>query len=184
MKRRLTIFTIAACVAGMLTASAALAQTPNIQVYFDNVYTQTARDCPGAAAFDTLYVVGNNFNMWIMAAEFMIDYSPSLVWLGDTPNDTPLALGSSPTGIAITWNLPRNGWGPVLMMQAQVLWQCTDCLVTDIPVSVLPYPSSGKVRAVRWPDVVAVDAVGMTSLICSTVPVERTTWGQIKSLFD
>lgn len=193
-----------------LCASVSSAQIPNVVVYFDNTYTQQSALCPQVPAgtvFDELYVVANNFNMWMSAIEYTVELPPSLMFLGDIiDEDTQLKIGSAVTGIGISWPLPANAFGALRCQKLSVLWQCQNlgglggpppdtapqCVLadgvtgfTDHTINVLPYPSSGLVRAVRWPDNVVVVGVGLTSVICgSTIPVEETTWGGIKALYD
>lgn len=182
MKR---ILVVVAAVA-LLGVTAASAQVPHVVVFFSN--NSTAMDCPVApvgTVLDSISVVAVNFNMWMNGIEFMIDYPPQMTWLGDDvgPN---LSIGNSPTGIGITFPLPLNAFVPATVMKANFVWMCDDCSPgnQNAPVTVLPYPSSGLIRAVRWPDLATVIGVGMTSLICPTVPVEETTWGGIKAQFN
>jgi hypothetical protein len=66
------------------------------------------------------------------------------------------------------------------------MYNCDGCPRTDIPISVVPNPTSisGQVQAVRWPDNSVIPAVGMLSYICPTVPAEDTSWGKIKALYE
>jgi len=164
----------------------AMAQTPYFQIYFDDAHTAAAADCPGAPAgtiVDTLHVVAHNLNNFFIATEFAIDYSTKLTWLGDMPGGD-LTIGQSPNGISMSWGLPVNGFSPVRVMSASVLWMCSGCAGSEnTPVVVIPNPDTSVLAYVTWPGIVAVPAVGMTSLICATVPVEETSWGQIKALY-
>lgn len=173
-----------------LCASVSSAQIPNVVVYFDNTFTQMDKCCPDAPAgtvVEELYVVANNFNCFVSGIEYTIDYPPALSWLGDFIDDaTQLSIGNSPTGIGITWPLPANGFNPLLCQKANVLWMCEAGDATaDQLLTVLPYPSSGKVRVIKWPDEAEVLGVGLVSVVCpTTIPVEETTWGGIKALYD
>jgi hypothetical protein len=53
----------------------------------------------------------------------------------------------------------------------------------NVPISVRPYPGQIFVRAVEWPNLNIVLAVGMTAIICPTSPIQETTWGQVKALY-
>ncbi len=166
----------------MLVAAPLAAQTPYVQVYFDPGHTQTTSDCPGMQ-IDTLYVVAHNFNAWLTAIEFSITYPAEMNWLADMAS-TPLVIGNSPAGVALAFPTPVNGFDAVEVMQVMVMWQCSACgASTNIPLVVAPHPQTGFVRATRYPDNGFINAVGMTSLLCATVPVEETTWGQIKALY-
>jgi hypothetical protein len=160
----------------------------NLTVYFDHNHTEPGKNCPTAPAgtvLDSLYVVANNFNMWMNAIEYKIEYPLQMMFLGDMFPSDRLTIGSSQAGVGVSWPLPANAFDALLVQKVRILWLCQGCGPEDynIPIRVLPYPGQPTVRAVRWPDLVVVPAAGMTSLICPLVPVEETTWGDIKSLF-
>ncbi len=179
------VLVLVSAIALMAMAMSVNAQTPNVQVYFDENGSVTATDCPGGGmgTNTVLTVIANNFGMFLTAIEYQIDYGPAFVFLGDQTN-TPLVLGNSPSGISIAWALPQNAFDAFVTQQANVLWNCNDCSNMNAPVRVQPHPVSGHVRATRWPDNVLVDGVGLTSLVCATVPVTETTWGKVKSLYS
>jgi hypothetical protein len=186
MRKVLLTFAIVSMIA---MAGAASAQTPYIQVYFDAGFQEASADCPTVVGtLDTLYIVAHNFNMFIGAAEFMVDYTSHLTPLAEQANGTPLVIGESSTGVAISWPLPQNGFDPFLMMTVTVEWNCTDCAgIGGTPGSELVVqakPGKTSARAIDYYELTSVDAVGMTSLICAQVPVENTSWGQIKSLYN
>jgi hypothetical protein len=164
----------------------AMAQTPYFQIYFDDAHTAAASDCPAAPAgtvIDTVHVVAHNFNNFFIATEFAIDYSAKLTWLGDIPGGN-LVIGQSPIGISMSWQIPVSGFAPVRVMSAAVLWMCSGCAGSEnTPVIVIPNPETDVLAFVSWPGIQAIPTVGMTSLICATVPVESTSWGQIKALY-
>lgn len=166
-------------------AYTATAQTPHVVVFFDEeAWTQTTEVCQGNGVFDTLSVVAVNFNMWISAIEYAVNYPPSTQWIADLPV-TPLNIGSTPGGVASTWNLPQNGFAPLGVMNVLVMWTCDDCYTSaNDPIIVSPHPLTGFIRAARYPDNVLVDGVGLTSLVCPVVPVEEKTWGGVKALYD
>lgn len=183
-----TLVVVVAIAIGLF-ASVSSAQTPHVVVYFDNTMTQMDACCPvepAGTVAQELYVVANNFNMWVSGIEYLISYPSALMFLGDIIGDHQLKIGQSLTGIGVTWPLPANGFEPLLVQKASVLWMCTaGDPIADQLLVVLPFPSSGKVRAIRWPDQVEVLGVGLTSVVCPTViPVEETTWGGIKALYD
>jgi hypothetical protein len=189
MKKALMTFAIVFSIA---LAGSAYAQTPNIQIYFDANMTMAAENCPDAplgSVIDTLYVVGNNFDMWLSAVEFQIIYPPQLTYLSDQ-YDTPTFIGRSDQGLTLAWPLPKNAFGPVVLMTATVAWFCNVCYDgasidnRNAPLDVVPNPNQGHLRAVRWPDNALFDLVGMRSLICATTPVEETSWGQIKAMYN
>jgi len=172
----------------LLSAAPADAQIPNVQVYFDENLQHTQGFCQGETVLDTLYLVANNFNMFLSTIEFKILYPQQgqLIWINDLHTNNPLWLGFSPTGITITWPAPQNAYGPLPFMAIEVLWVCDEC-ETFGPWStlvVVPHPGTGKLQAIRWPDFVTIDPVGMTSIICpQTIANEETTWGRVKALY-
>jgi len=167
------------------------AQTPNVTIYFDDNASETSADCPTGeigTVFGDFLVVANNFNMWMNAIEYAIEYPPQIEYMSDVLWDevNQLALGQSPTGIAVVWTLPGQAFGPLVVEKVMFTWMCNDCSEPNqnAPVKVVPFPSSGKIRALRYPDLFEVQGVGMTSLVCATIPNEDTTWGKVKALYE
>jgi len=176
---------IAIVIVALGAAVPAAAQTPNVQIYFDANLTQASANCPGSVVVDTAYVVAQNFGMWMAAIEYSISYPTQMTWLADSPTNSGLVIGTSPAGIAIAWPTPLQAFGPAVVQTFTFLWTCTDCTgLSNTPLVVGNSPVSGAVDAVRWPDNVLVNAIGMTSLICSTVPTQDTSWGRIKALYS
>jgi len=193
---------LAVALAGLMVGSA-MAQVPNVQVYFDASWTQTQADCPGGAPFAgppvELYVVMNNWNMNISAVDFSISYPLALLWVADNLPDSEglsVSIGQSPTGIAVAWAncCPPDGFLPVLALKPLVLWGICDCnnhTVGDpnaMPQALVVggYGALGKTNptAVRKEDFVEFNGVGMTSLICpGPIAVQPSTWGQVKALY-
>ena len=174
-------------------ATAASAQTPYVAVYFDDTYQTMTADCPDAlpgTVPDSAYVVTHNWNMWVNAIEYAIAYPPQIFWTGDQIAPGILAIGQSDVtlgGIGMTWPLPSNGFGSLFLQKFFFFWMCEGCDGNwDSPITVVPYPQSGQVRAVRWPDLAIFQGVGLTSLICPSpgIPVEEKTWGGIKALYE
>jgi hypothetical protein len=187
-RRRILMKTVAIVVALLVLASVPLAaQTPTVQVYFDENFSGSG-DCPSAppgTVLDTLYVYANNFNMFMSSIEFQIDYPAQLSWVADVPSQDALAIGTTPAGVALAWTIPQNAFEPFQMCQVLVTWQCDACAgLENTPLVVVGHPFSNQVRAVRWPDNTEIIAVGMTSLICAVVPVEETSWGRVKALYN
>jgi hypothetical protein len=168
------------------------APVPNVQVYFsDPVWgspdkaslDQCPPDPPGTV-LDSLYVVAQNFDMWMSAIEYQVIYPPQIMWLSDNTG-TGINIGSSPTGIATAWPLPQNAFVSFAANKVFFVYMCQLCYEgNNVPIIVVPHPVSGFLRAVRWPDNAVINGIGMTSLICPTIPVEETTWGNIKALYE
>ena len=183
---RKVLFVFSALLILSLGTSIVSAQTPNVQVFFDEYFGQTHLDqCPPDApgtVVGNFYVVASNFSMWISAIEYGIAYPPEIGFLGD--NTGGLDIGNSPTGIATSWPFPINGFGPVLVNTVAIIYNCQLCFEQDIPIVVVPHSGTGFIRVVEFGTNNLVNGVGMTSLICPTVPSEETTWGNIKALYN
>jgi hypothetical protein len=178
-------FVLALLLAGMVTASA---QVPTVSAVYDIDTMEMTATCPNApvgSVIDTLWVVAEGFNIWINAIEYTIELPNAFTWLSDIVGTGAISIGNSQTGIGIAYPLPANGYDPLLVQILVFVWMCDACgpAVENSTIVVSGYPSSGKVRAVRWPDLVTVDAIGLTSTVCSLSPVEQTTWGHIKAMF-
>ena len=183
MRKVLLTFAIVFTIA---MTSAAFAQTPYFQLYFDEGLQEASADCPGPGVLDTLYIAAHNFDMWISAAEFQVDYPVQLTWLGEVAIGSDLVIGQSFAGVAISYPLPRPCFPSTILMRVTVMWSCDDCVGIPAPgaeVVINEWPGEASPQAVNWQTEVAVDGVGMTSLVCAQVPVEETSWGKIKSLY-
>jgi hypothetical protein len=186
MKR---VLVVVFAVAIGLSAIHASAQVPNVTIYFDKNMSIAGKNCPAAplgTILDSCYVVANNFNMWMNAIEYYIDYPPQVSFFGDFFPPDRLTIGSSGVypGVGVSWPLPANSFGALVIQKAKFIWMCDNCETKNIHWTVLPYGTQPTVRAVRWPDLVIVPGVGMTSLICPLTPVEETTWGGIKAMYE
>jgi hypothetical protein len=167
--------------------SRAEAQIPYVQTYFDPAWNVTERNCPDVpGALDTLYVVAHNFGAEIVSIEYLISYpGDNISWLGDIIDETSSVEGSSPAGIRIHFSPPAPMFEPTLVQRVLFLWNCYGgCPIAGQYLIVRPHPESNKVLGVRWPDLVGVEAVGMTSSLCITLGVETRTWGGIKALYE
>jgi hypothetical protein len=175
-------------------AGSAMAQVPNVQVYFDAALTQTQAQCPGTPPFSgppvNLYVVMNNWNFSITGVDFSISYPPALTWVGDVLPDplTQVAIGSSPTGIAIAYAncCPLDGFQASLVLMPQVIWGVCDCAQGPEALVVGGYTPLGKTQptAINKADFSEHNGVGMTSLICpGPIATQPSTWGQVKALY-
>jgi hypothetical protein len=153
-----------------LVSAAVCAQDPTVTVYFDPAWTQRTMDCPGSGV-GTLYVVAENWNMFMAGIEFKIVYPPSMTWLSDI-NIPPVTIGTSPQGLSMGWALPMNAFGPIEVMRVLVFWNCTDCSAKNQRVEVVAHPLFGFVRAARFPDYELVNGGGRTSVVCSDVQLD------------
>ncbi len=144
--------------------------------------------CPEAlpgTVIDTLYIVADGFNMAMASVEFMVDISEYFLFLADIVS-AGVVEGNSVGGIRISYPAPADATGRLVVNGIVFTCMCEVCadVKFDTPLEVLPYPESGKIQAYRWPDMVGIEAVGLTSYLCWTAsPVKHTTWGNIKALF-
>jgi hypothetical protein len=182
MNRR-TLLTGLALALTLALPPASHAQTPFIAVYFDPGFSVECKDCPGQM-LDVWYVTGVGFNTMVTGAEFAIQYPPAVAWVGDL-NTPPVTIGQTPTGISMGYATPLNGYAPVGLCQVQVFWVCEGCAPPYYwnLVKVVPHPCTGFLG---WTDETFREraAVGRTSIICGGTPVEETTWGRVKVLFE
>jgi hypothetical protein len=188
MKR---ILVVVCAIAIGVSAISAKAQVPNVGVFFDQNLQYMWADCPPGTpltVLDTCYVALHNANMFVGSVEYMIEYPPYMSYMGDIvpgiSGEDYLKAGNSNTGIGVVWPIPKNGFQGILVHMTRFLWNCNGCDAGEQCVMVLPHPDSGKIRAIRWPDLWELPLVGMTSSICKTVPVEENTWGGIKALYE
>ena len=73
----------------------------------------------------------------------------------------------------------------MLVCEVLVTWMCDACVGNEnAELVVNPYFNQTDVQATRWPDNVLFTAIGMTSLVCATVPTEETSWGKVKALYS
>ncbi|UCG52976.1 MAG: hypothetical protein JSW58_05305 [Candidatus Latescibacterota bacterium] len=164
---------------------------PFYAVYFDDTYQTEAYPvapdpCPGVLVIDTLYVMLVNANAWVLATEFSVSYPPAISWITDL-DKWPTNIGNTPTGLSQGRDTPLNGFaGAVECCKVLVQWMCDACdpayinneiVVDKHPASVRDYPSYVDLFFVEH------EAIGLTSLICATIPTEDTTWGRVKALY-
>ncbi len=169
-------------------SAVANAQTPNVAVYFDEDLQFQQATCPGAptgTVFQTLYVVANNFGIWLNGIEYQIFYPTQLGFLGDVMVGDAISIGNSAVGIGIAFPTPLEAFTQAVVQKVTVVWMCDVCVdQIEYPIDVMPYPGQPWVRAVEWDDLDLHIGIGMRSLVCATTPVQETTWGQIKALYE
>ncbi len=179
----------------MLSFSLTSAQIPFVAVYFDHAFQTEAspvapNPCPGLGVLDTLYIGATNFNANLSGLEFAVSYPPSIGWILDfdfsTASHPATKLGNTPTGTSIGWAIPQNGFFTVDVGKVLIQWQCEECdPVFDQPIVVTGHPLFAPYpRATDFPGYQFINGVGLTSLICATIPVEESTWGKVKSLYS
>lgn len=167
----------------MILGSFAYAQTPNVQMVFDEGYASQTYVCSPGEIFKG-YLVARNFNIWMQAIEYNVQYPAGINYIGESPA-SPLAIGATNNyiqGFSIAWTLPQNGFVPVLTNT--VFLQCGQC-IPDSYIIVIPNVVSGFVRATDYPGNNFVYGIGSSSVLCpETIPTENTTWGGVKALYE
>ena len=170
-----------------LTAFSAHAQFfPRVQWFFDADLTQTDKDCDGSLA-QLGYIVATDFNAWFSAVEYTVPYPHQMSWLADiSVNENQVNIDFTSIGVASAWTIPMNGFSPVVIMKVLYDWRCGNCNKPSNaygPIVVGPHPS-GRLSFVTFA-LERFDAMGMTSMVCLLpFPVEPTTWGRVKALYD
>jgi hypothetical protein len=193
MRKVLVVFS--ALLILVLGSSIASAQIPNVQVYFTSdwgTYGQTALpECPPdppGSVYDSLYVVASNFNMWMVGIEYYLSLPPQIMPIGFETPDGGLDIGTPwlLPGIATSWPMPQNAFVPYAVTKIKFFYNCQLCYQgINVPIDVMAYNGAGTtVRGISWPSITPVLGIGMRSSICWTVPVEETTWGNIKALYE
>ena len=173
-----------------LSIGSAAAQSPYIAVFFEtdgwgNYYTMQ-KDTPPGGGVDQFYVVAMDLNALVMAFEYSITIPGSITYATEIPTGI-INLGASPWfmgGISIAYNLPQNGFKPLLLSTVYFTWNAGDCVVTDDPIVVTHNPTTGFFGYTLWPSFQKYPISGMTSLLCATIATEETTWGKVKSLYS
>lgn len=157
-------------------SSLAFAQTPNVQMIFQN--GRASIDCTGD--YMPGYLVARNFNIWLVGIEYKVNYGAGIIKMAAETYESELVIGNTVTGLSEVWSIPQNAYEPLLT--ATVYFRCT-CGETQLVIQVVPHPESGYVRATDQ-NLDFVYGYGETSLLCATVPTEDTTWGGIKALYE
>jgi hypothetical protein len=154
-----------------VSISPAAAQTPTVTVYFDQNYSSRVMDCPGPGVLDTLYVVAEDWSSYLTGIEFKVDLPPQMIWLGDL-DLPPVHFGNTVTGVSMGFGVPQNAYQPLQIARILVLWDCTDCSITNAKLAVVPHPIFGFVRATRWPDYEYIYGEGGGSAVCQLVNLD------------
>jgi hypothetical protein len=173
----------------LFVVGAANAQVPFFGVYFDQWNSVEAlppapasNPCPGFNIPGYLWISLVNSNAFVNGVEFAVSYPPEIIWMADL-DIQPVTVGNTPGGFSMGWALPQNGFFNVPVCRVLFLWNCQCCLRPDVPIVVVPHPVTGALGYTDFPTYTYHPAVGLTSLICASVPAEETTWGQVKSLY-
>jgi hypothetical protein len=182
--RALTFAAVAVFALVTLLSGAVCAQTPYIATYFDAAYSQetSPNPCPGIGVVDYMWVALANTNTFITGVEFKVAYPPQMIFLADLDTQ-PVTVGTTNAGFSMSWALPQNGFYKIPVCKVQFLWACDFCPAPNIPIVVVPNPFTGFLGYTDFPAYAPFNAVGLTALICQTIPANESTWGKVKSLY-
>jgi hypothetical protein len=136
--------------------SIAVAGTPTVSVYFDEAMTLQSVDrlSPGQ---HTLYVVAEDFDAYLTAIEYQIDFPAGMTWIEDV--DMPeVKIGTTHEGITQAWGTPIDAFSPVVVAKVLVDWRPADA--SGGVLEVRPHPRTGFVRATAAPDHHVIKAKG------------------------
>jgi hypothetical protein len=190
------ILVVVCAVVISLGAVGASAQTPTVQPYFDGGLIEVPEcplggDEPGTnPILGNIYVLAHNWNVWMSAIEYKVNWPAQLIYTGDViANPDWLVLGGSLTGISYSFGTPVNAYNDFTLQTIKFIWNCSGCSTAqNITVMVVGHPASPEppsvVRAVDFWSEEYVYGIGMSAIVCPTVPVEETTWGGIKALYN
>lgn len=183
------ILVVVCAVAFCLGAASVDAQVPYVQPYFDELQTVSVLETC-TSGLGTIYIVAHNWGMFMSAIEYQVNYAPQIVFIADlVDTDNILVIGQSPTGISLAWkNAPGVAFTSLRLQEVTVNYLCDGCDYQNVTVTVTKHPASDETmpnHLVRALDFNQNEfwGVGMTAVICPTVPVEETTWGGIKAQY-
>ena len=182
--RKVLLLTVAViCLPGL-----ALSQGYNagsIDLFSDAALTSCNITVPAVGPF-SVYIAQTNVGDGTIACQFKIDRPLDFIHVGDIPS-YPLTLGSSEAGVSVSYGGCETG--TFLILTANYFGAVTPAcgLMTVVPD---PNSSTGLVQFIGCSDErVTMDTAGQARLnpdgscLCS-VPVEDTTWGGIKALYQ
>lgn len=176
----------ASCVLIIVTLSFATAgaQSGFVAAYFDQNLSQVdhPNPCPGIGVPDKVYFAAVGWDLWITGVQFKATYPTSLLFVSDTYTGN-IAFGNTASGLAMSWSLPQNAYEKVLIATSDVIWNCNSCSGKgDHKVEIGDHPNLGPVAVSDNEQL--YPGSGLSGLVCSAIPVEKTTWGGIKALYS
>jgi hypothetical protein len=162
------------------------AQNPYIAVYFCgfNAPWPSQQVCQGIGTLDTLCVYVHDLPCFISDIVFAIAYNPCVTWLVDS-NTPPSTLGTTPSGVTIGWSTAQ-GTSAVFVCNVIFMWNCDVCEQECCRqrIQPIPHPLTGSMFARCHPFGDEVPLQGQAAYICAWTPVEQTTWGRVKVLYQ
>ncbi len=155
---------------------------PMINLYSDSLWTSTELADTVIAPFDIYVVIENVGTATTLAFQIVPSDGFTAVWVSEW-SDFPIVFGSSPTGVEMS--LGTCASPPVLILTVRYVGLGTSGTCSSLQVS--PHPDHPGEMVMEctfwwWGDVggrLHVNPIGD----CTAVPIERTTWGAVKSLY-
>jgi len=171
----------------VMTSSVAFGQAGAIVLYADIAYTSC--NALYLSGVQTVYV-RHELSPGTTASQFMLTNNPGMIYLADqAPTGSGfLLLGSSQTGIAISYNSCLGDAIPIL----NVLYSAAAPAVCST-IEVVPDPAAltGQIEGVdcaqnsTFPNGSIMTFNSDGTCACGiVVPVEETNWGRVKSLYS
>lgn len=181
--RKVLLLTIAV----MCVSSLAYGQAGHgsIDIFSDAGFTSCNITTPAAEAY-TVYIAQTNVTNGTTACAFSIDKPAALLNLGETVPDPFLKIGNSDDGVSISYTLCLTG--TFLVMSITYFGAAGTCDLMTVVGD--PTSTTGEVEFIDCDAIrSSIPQAGQARLnpdgTCTCdVPVQETTWGGIKALYD
>ncbi|MCK4236255.1 MAG: hypothetical protein KAX38_03990 [Candidatus Krumholzibacteria bacterium] len=174
---------------------AAIFGIPTLGVYFSDVDHATVPGqmhyIPTPATMFYGFVYAHNWDCYLTAAEFAVEFDPQIIYAGFDIPEGWLFMGDPINGLSLTW------WPPISDYYEDYHWLCVlkmmifePCIteggtLADMPIVIVPHPVSGGMYGVCWPGYQMFNfVVGQKSIVCPyEIDIEDQSWGAIKAQF-
>ena len=172
----------------LLALTSAFAQAEVILVWADAGFTTCNYDNPVALA--TVYVTHENVVGTTASQYSLTENSGTLTWIADV-NQFTLSLGTSQTGYAVSYGGCLSG--PIHVQNVLYSVAGTPAPCTGITVEPDPNALTGEIEGVdcgtprvkTFPNASFMSFNTDGSCVCGEiVPVEETSWGKLKALYE
>lgn len=155
---------------------------------------------PIPSFFDVyLYLHASNYYVTALEYQLTTPFDPEHAFFVITevfyPGQVVVTLGSPWEGHSIAFWPPLDGYNPgynlICRFKCMGLaycaadgWFSPGPDIADYPIVVGPHPESGELWGTYFPDNETFPIIGLTSILCpSSIGVQNTSWGAIKSLY-
>ncbi len=130
--------------------------------------------CPSAppgTVLDTLYVAIEGFSTPVEGIEYVILFSPEILWVANIGPEIGIEIGYPTSGLSIAFFTPQVASSRAVVQELLILRMREECMATDILIEFAAHPATGSLRAVTS-DLAFQDVVGWPSVVCSTLPAD------------